>query len=81
MAEARVQAELVQTKADLQRLRDRVSIGTPTIHKDLSLISLVHKWSGSETAVPLEEFFLALRAQPESEIGRTLINFKWQYSS
>jgi len=46
MAEARLQAELVETKAELQRLRDRVSIGTPTVHKDLSLISLVPKWPG-----------------------------------
>lgn len=33
MAEARLQAELVKTKAELQRLGDRVSVGTPTVHK------------------------------------------------
>ena len=57
MAEARLQAELAETIAEIQRLMERFSIGTPTVHKDLSLISLVPKWSGSETAVPLEEFF------------------------
>jgi len=30
--------------------------GTPTIHKDLSLISLVPKWPGLESVIPLEEF-------------------------
>jgi hypothetical protein len=60
MAEARLQAELAETKAEIQRLRERFSIGTPTVHKDLSLISLVPKWSGSETAVPLEEFFSSI---------------------
>ena len=56
MADARLQAELVETKAELQRFRERVSAGTPTVHKDLSLISLVPKWSGLENGIPLEEF-------------------------
>ena len=43
MADARLQVELVETKAELQRLRERFSAGTPTVHKDL-LISLVPKW-------------------------------------
>jgi hypothetical protein len=54
MADARLKAELVETKAELQRLRERVSAGTPTVHKDLSLISLVPKWSGLENGIPLE---------------------------
>ena len=57
MAEARLQAELAETKAEIQRLRERFSIGMPTVRKDMSLISLVPKSPGSETAVPLEEFF------------------------
>jgi len=32
----------------------------PTIHKDLSLISIVPKWSRAETAVPLEEFLSSI---------------------
>ena len=39
MADARFQAVLVETEAELQRLRERVSAGTPTVHKDLSLIA------------------------------------------
>jgi hypothetical protein len=35
---------------------------TPTVHNDLSLISLVSKWSGSESAVSLEEFFESIES-------------------
>jgi len=56
MIEGQLQAELTETKAELQRLKERISVGTPTNHKYLSLISLVPKWSGSETGIPLEEF-------------------------
>ena len=37
-----------------------MSLGTPTVHKDLSLVSLVPKWSGAETAFPLDEFFASI---------------------
>jgi len=60
MAEARLQMELAETKAELQRLRERVSIGAHAVHKDLSLISLVPKWSGSESGIPLEEFISSI---------------------
>ena len=60
MPEARLQAELAEAKAEIQRLRERVSKGMPSVHKDFSLISLVPKWSGPETAVPLEEFFSSI---------------------
>jgi len=43
MAEAQLKVELTVTKAELQRLKGRISVGTPTIHKDLSLISLIQK--------------------------------------
>jgi hypothetical protein len=49
----RIQAELSETKAEVQRLLERVSLGTPTVHKDLSLISLIPKLSGAETGIPL----------------------------
>jgi hypothetical protein len=48
--------ELAESKAEIARLKDRLSMAMPTVHKDLSLISLVPKWSGAETAAPLEEF-------------------------
>ena len=56
MADAKLQVELEQSKAKIVRLRERMSMGLPTVHKDLSLNSLIPKWSGSESAVPLEEF-------------------------
>jgi len=68
MQEASLQAQLLGTKAEITRLRERLSIGTPTVHKDLSLISLVLKWSVSESAVSLEEFFESI--QSAAKIGR-----------
>jgi hypothetical protein len=49
-------SELIDAKTEILRLKESLSVGTPTVHKDLSLISLVPKWSGSEAAVSLEEF-------------------------
>jgi len=68
MAESRILTELNETKMELQRLRERMLAGTPTVHKDLSLISLVQKWSGSESTVTLEEFFSSIEAA--ARIGR-----------
>ena len=62
MAEAQLRAELAETKAELEHLKDRISVGTPTIHKDLSLIFLIPKWSGSETGIPLEEFLSSIQS-------------------
>jgi hypothetical protein len=42
--------------------------GNPTVHKDLSLISLVPKWRGPESAVLLEEFFESIESA--AKIGR-----------
>jgi hypothetical protein len=51
---------------EIQRLRK--SLGAPTVHKDLSLISLFPKWSGSELSNSLEEFISTLEAS--ARIGR-----------
>ena len=55
MTHVRLQAQLAESKAEIQKLRERMPMGTPTVHKDLSLISLVPKCSGLESAVPLED--------------------------
>jgi hypothetical protein len=60
MAKACLQVEMAETKAKIQWLRERVSIGTPTVHKDLSLIFLVPKLSGSETTILLDKFFSSI---------------------
>jgi hypothetical protein len=68
MTETHLLAELQESRAEIQRLRDRISTRTPTIHKDLSLISLVPKWSGLESAVSLEEFISSIEGA--AKIGR-----------
>ena len=69
MEEARLQAELLESKNEIRRLRERLSTAMPTVHKDLSLISLVPKWSGSDAEVPLEEFSSSIEGS--AEIGRS----------
>jgi hypothetical protein len=60
MTDARLQAELVETKAELQRLKDKITAGTQAIHKNLSLIALIPNFSSSETGTPLEEFLSSI---------------------
>ena len=62
MTDSRAQQELAEAKSEIQRLKERMSLGAPTVHKDLSLISLVPKWSGLDSAVILEEFFASIEA-------------------
>jgi len=58
--EARLKLELSEAQLEIQRLRERLSTTPPTAHKDLSLVSLVPKWSGAESAISLEEFFSSI---------------------
>ena len=67
MAE-RLRIVLEESKAEIARLRDRLVMGMPPIHKDLTLISLIPKWSGAETAAPLEEFLASIEGA--AEMGR-----------
>ena len=52
----------------MQRLKERMSLGAPTVHKDLSFISQIPKWLGLDSAVNLEEFFASIEAS--AKIGR-----------
>jgi hypothetical protein len=45
-----------------------MSLDVPTIHKDLSLVALVPKWSGQESSVSLDEFFASIEGS--ARIGR-----------
>ena len=56
MPDTQLQIELAEARREILRLRERVSVGAPTVHKDLSLVSLVPKFSDSDSEVPLEEF-------------------------
>jgi hypothetical protein len=68
MAEARLREELAEARAEILRLRQQAATAMPTVHKDLSLISIVPKWSGSESAAPLEEFLSSIEST--AKIGR-----------
>jgi hypothetical protein len=68
MAEVRLRAELEESKAEIQRPKERLSGGPPTVHKDLSSVSLVPKWSGLDSAVPFEEFFASIEGA--AQIGK-----------
>jgi hypothetical protein len=62
MTDACWQAEFLETKNELQRLKECMSMGTPTVHKGLSLISVIPKWSGSDSTVTLKEFFASIES-------------------
>jgi hypothetical protein len=68
MQQTSLEAQLQVSKAEISRLRERLSIGTHTVHKDLPLISLVSKCSGFESAVSLEEFLENIESA--ARIGR-----------
>jgi hypothetical protein len=65
MAEARLQNELAETKAELKRLRESLHRGAPTVHKNLSLVSLVLKWSGTDVSISLDEFINSVEGSAE----------------
>jgi len=65
---ARLLAELAEAKAEVQRLKDRIPVGTLTVPKDLSLITLVPKWTGTDAAVTLEKFISSIEIS--ARIGR-----------
>jgi len=68
LAYAQLQQELEEPKSEIQRLRERMSQGAPTVHKELLLISLIARWPGSEPTISLENFILTLEAF--ARIGR-----------
>jgi hypothetical protein len=52
--EARLKLELSEAENEIQRLRDRLFMAPPPqVYKNLSLVSLVPKWSGTESAISL----------------------------
>jgi hypothetical protein len=57
----RLQNELFEAKTEVQQLRERMSLGVPTIHKDLFLVSPIPKCSGHESTVTLEEFLSSIK--------------------
>ena len=41
-------------------MRERLATALPALHKDLSLISIVPKWSGAEADTPVEDFLASI---------------------
>jgi len=70
MSKARLKQELAESKTELDKLKEEMSSGMHTVHKDLSLLYLVPKWSGAENATSLEEFL--------ASIDRAASIGKWQ---
>ena len=66
--DARLQTELAESRNEIQRLRERLSMGMPTVYKNLFLISFIAKWSGLESAIPLEGIFEIIESS--AQIGR-----------
>jgi hypothetical protein len=69
--EARLKLKLSKAQIENQRLRERFSTKPPTVHKDFSLVSRVPKWSGTESAIALEDIL------PSSE-GSARIGHWWE---
>jgi len=76
MAETKLRTNLEAASAQISGLKQRVSpdvsaaATAPAVHKDLSLISLVPKWSGAENSVPLEEFLSCRHGIENRALGR-----------
>ena len=60
MSEARLREELAESTAEIARLRERMSTEMPTVHKDLSFIYLVPRWSSAENVTSLEEYLSSI---------------------
>ena len=68
---ARLLAELAERKAEENRIRESLSVAIPVVHKDLPLVPIVTKWSGSDWRISLEFF---------SNIDSASLVGKWQES-
>jgi len=79
VADARLQSELAETKAKILRLKESISVARPAVHKDLSLISLIPKWSGSESSVSVEDFFASTESASRMENGMIWIISRLQF--
>ena len=69
--ETRLKLKLSKAQVEIQRLRERLSTTPPIVRKDFSLVSRVPKWSGTESAIALEEIL------PSSE-GSARIGHWWE---
>ena len=70
MSHKQLKAELLfRSEKEIERLKERVSTSlTPIVHKDLLLIRVIPKWSGSDDTVTLKEFLESIESS--GRIGR-----------
>jgi hypothetical protein len=54
-----MQQQMVRLQTELQHMQAQLST-RPTSSKDMSLVTLIPKWSGTDKATPLHEFFEAI---------------------
>jgi len=65
--EARLKLKLSKAQIESQRLGERLYTTPPTVHKDFSLVSRVSKWSGTESAIALEEILPSSEGSARNE--------------
>jgi len=53
-----------------------MSVGMPIFHKDLSLVTLVRKWSGSDSSITWEEFLSGIESV--AKIGHWSDPNRWE---
>jgi hypothetical protein len=59
MAEAQLVQQIESLKAELVNLKRQLqpNVATPTVAKDLSLVSFIPKWTGTDKSLQVNEFF------------------------
>jgi hypothetical protein len=60
MAKEQLKAQIASLQAELANLRVQMRSGHPTAPKDLSLMALIPKWTGTAESIPVSEFFGAI---------------------
>ena len=69
MSHEQLKAEMLETRKEIERLKKWAPTSTtPTVHRDLSLISVISKWPGSDDTLTLEEFLESIKSS--GRIGR-----------
>jgi hypothetical protein len=57
MAEAFLRQQIESLQAQLASLQTQVNSGRPTATQDLSLVSLIPRWAGTDKSMSVHEFF------------------------
>jgi hypothetical protein len=68
MAEEQLKEQIASLQAELTNLRVQMRSGPPTAPKDLSLMALIPKWTGTAESIPVSEFFEA--TEGSARVGR-----------